>query len=121
MFINTLIAPKFLQSMLILLAVAAVAVADIFLKKATAHGNLFSAIRSPWMYLAIGLYLFQILFFTLAFAGGLKLSMMGAMQTALYGVIVLAAGAFLYKENLSPVQVAGIVMAFAGVVLINWR
>jgi len=118
---NIFIAPKFFQGAVILLSVVAVAVADVFLKKATSHGNLFVALRSPWMFIAIALYLLQITLFTIAFVAGWKLSFIGAMQTALYGVIVMVAGIFLYKESFSNVQMVGVVMAFGGVVLINWR
>jgi drug/metabolite transporter (DMT)-like permease len=100
--------------------VLAVAVADILLKKAASHGSLSRALLSPWMAVAIGLYLFQIGFFTYAFMAGWKLSVIGALQTALYALVVLVAGVLLYRESLSPVQVAGILLAIGGVVLINW-
>jgi drug/metabolite transporter (DMT)-like permease len=32
----------------------------------------------------------------------------------------LAAGVLVYRESLSPLQVAGILLAIGGVVLINW-
>jgi len=111
--------PKLAQGTIIILAVIAVAVADILLKKAAAQGSIFQAIRSPWMAGAIGLYLFQIGFFTYAFIAGWKLSIIGALQTALYALIVLAAGVLVYRETLSPIQVAGILLALGGVVLIN--
>ena len=44
----------------------------------------------------------------------------GALQTALYALIVLAAGVLLYHESLTRLQVIGILLAFGGVVLINW-
>ena len=61
---------KLAQGLLILLAVIAVAVADVFLKKATHHGNLGMALSSPWLFTAIGLYLLQIVIFTIAFVSG---------------------------------------------------
>jgi drug/metabolite transporter (DMT)-like permease len=67
------------------------------------------------------LYLLQIGFFTYAFVSGWPLSHIGALQTALYALIVLAAGILLYRETVAPIQVAGIVLAVIGVVLINWR
>lgn len=98
----------------------AVAVADVMLKRATAPGNLSAALRSPWLFIAVGLYLFQIGFFTIAFIAGWKLSIIGALQTALYAMIVLTAGVFLYHEDLTRLQVFGIFTAFSGVVMINW-
>ena len=109
------------QWLLVGLAVVAVAVADVFLKKATTPNDLGMALRSPWFWGAVGLYLLQIGFFTYAFVSGWKLSVLGALQTALYAVIVLVAGVVLYRETLTPVQFMGIVLALGGVALINWR
>ena len=120
MITNHLIVPKLAQGMVIVLAVIAVAVADVLLKRAAANGSVLVALRSPWMITAIGLYLLQISLFTIAFIGGWKLSIIGALQTALYALIVLAAGVVLYHEHLSRTQVIGILLAFGGVVLINW-
>ena len=41
-----LLLPKLIQGAVILLAVMAVAVADVMLKRASAHGNLLTALRS---------------------------------------------------------------------------
>jgi drug/metabolite transporter (DMT)-like permease len=112
---------NFVQGAVVILAVIAVGVADVMLKKAASHGNLLAALHSPWLFIAVGLYLFQIGFFTVAFIAGWKLSIIGALQTALYAMIVLMAGVFLYNEDLTRLQVLGILMAFSGVVMINWR
>jgi drug/metabolite transporter (DMT)-like permease len=63
------------------------------------------------------------LFFPAAdsFIAGWKLSMIGALQTAFYALIVLTAGVLLYHESLTRLQVLGVLLAFGGVVLINWR
>jgi drug/metabolite transporter (DMT)-like permease len=113
--------PKTFQVAAILLAVAAVALADVLLKKATAQGNLEAALRSPWLWGALGLYLVQIGLFTLAFLAGWKLSLLGGLQTALYALIVLGAGVLLYHEDLTRTQATGLALALAGVLLINWQ
>lgn len=118
--LNEVFIPKFAQGAVLLFAVSAVAVADVFLKKAASQVDLRSAIGSPWLYCAIGLYLVQIGLFTLAFQAGWKLSVIGALQTALYALIVLAAGVLMYQESLTRLQVFGIFLAVSGVVLINW-
>lgn len=107
--------------LLIGLAVVAVAIADVLLKKATAQNDLSAAVRSPWFGGAIGLYLLQVAFFTYAFVSGWKLSVLGALQTALYAVIVLVAGIVIYRETLTPAQWIGVLLALGGVALINWR
>jgi multidrug transporter EmrE-like cation transporter len=112
---------KLAQWSIVGLAVVAVAVADIFLKKATLHNDLGAALRSPWLWGAVALYLLQISFFTFAFVSGWKLSALGALQTALYAVVVLVAGVVLYRETLTPAQVLGVALALGGVTLINWR
>jgi drug/metabolite transporter (DMT)-like permease len=117
---QNILLPKLTQGTVIILAVIAVAIADVLLKKAAGQGNLKAALSSPWLLCAIGLYLFQIGFFIIAFHAGWKLSIIGALQTALYAVIVLAAGVLLYHESLTRLQVVGILLAFGGVVLINW-
>jgi drug/metabolite transporter (DMT)-like permease len=108
------------QTVNILLAAVACAMADILLKKATLHGNLADALRSPWLLIAIGLYLLQVYFFVVAFIAGSKLSIMGTLLTALYAVIVLFAGILFYEESLTHSQMVGILLAIGGVVLISW-
>ena len=118
--VHHLVLPKLTQVPLILLAVIAVAIADVLLKRAASQGNLKAVLSSPWLLCAVGLYLFQIAFFIIAFHTGWKLSTIGALQTALYGLIVLAAGVLLYHESLTRLQVLGNLLAIGGVVLINW-
>ncbi len=113
-------APKLLQWAGIGVAVIAVAVADVLLKKATVHGSLNAALRSPWLWGAVGLYLLQIGVFVYAFFAGWKLSILGVLQTVLYGVIVVGASLLLYRETLAPLQLIGLALALGGAVLINW-
>jgi drug/metabolite transporter (DMT)-like permease len=120
MFTNNPFIPKLIQGILVILAVIAVALADVMLKRATLRGNLLTALSSPWLFMALCLYLFQIGFFTVAFIAGWKLSIIGALQTALYAMIVLIAGVFLYHEDLTRLQIFGVAMAFGGAVMINW-
>lgn len=121
MFTDNPFVPKLAQGTVILLAIIAVAVADVLLKKAASQGSLGDALSSPWLFMAVGLYLLQVGLFTIAFIAGWKLSIIGALQTAIYALIVLAAGVVLYHEELTRQQVIGISLAFGGVVLINWR
>jgi drug/metabolite transporter (DMT)-like permease len=111
---------SFIQTTLLVLAVSAVAIADIFLKKTQIEGSLLKAITSPWMLCAIVLYLFQIFFFTYLFASGAKLINIGIMQTVLYAVIILVAGIYFFEETLSSMQIAGVILALLGVLLLNF-
>ncbi len=110
---------KLVQITLMVLAVIAVAVADVFLKKAALAGGFTRAMASPWMAAAMGLYLYQIVFFTYAFLAGWQLTVIGSMQTGLYALIVLGAGLLYFEESLSIEQGIGIAMAFTGVVLMG--
>jgi len=110
---------KLLHLALLILAVIAVGVGDVFLKKAALAGGYMQALTSPWMLAALALYLYQIAFFTYVFLHGWQLCVIGNLQTVLYTVIILAAGVFHFKESLSLSQGIGIAMAFAGVVLMN--
>jgi len=121
MITSNLATSKLTQFVLIGAAVVAVAVADVLLKKATVNGSVEHALRSPWLWGAVGLYLLQIGFFTRAFVAGWPLSHIGVLQTALYASIVLVAAVVLYRETVTPTQVVGLVLAIGGVVLINWR
>jgi uncharacterized membrane protein len=53
---------KLIHIILMILAVIAVAVGDVFLKKAALTGGFTRAMTSPWMAAAIVLYLYQIIF-----------------------------------------------------------
>jgi multidrug transporter EmrE-like cation transporter len=118
---SNLATSRLTQFTLIGAAVVAVAIADVLLKKATVQGSFEHAVRNPWLWGAVALYLLQIGFFTYAFVSGWQLSHVGALQTALYAVIMLAAGVLLYRETLMPIQIIGMLLAVVGVVLINWH
>ncbi len=106
------------HTLLVIVAVSSVAVADIFLKKTQALGSMERALSSPWLVAAVALYLFQIIFFTYLFISGARLTHVGILQTVFYALIVLFAGVFLFGETLTPVQTAGVVLALLGVILL---
>ena len=103
-----------------LVAVSAVAVADILLKKAAVgEAGLVGALKSPWVLGAVLLYLLQIFLFLLAFESHAKLSWVGVMQTGIYACITLGAGFLYFGESLTAVQTVGVVCTIIGVVLLN--
>lgn len=108
-----------IQTLLLILAVSAVAIADILLKKTQSLGSISRAILSPWMLGAIILYLFQILFFTYLFISGAKLIHVGVMQIVFYSIIVLIAGIFIFGESLTALQGIGILLSLTGIILLN--
>ena len=110
-----------LQNFLIILAVMAVAIADVFIKRAAQTSSYAQALLSPWMLGALGLYLFQIAFFLYVFVSGGKLITVGNLQTIFYALTILVAGLLWFKESLTWVQGVGIAFALVGVFLINSR
>jgi drug/metabolite transporter (DMT)-like permease len=108
-----------LHIVLIVLSVVAVAVGDIFLKKASLAGDLSRAFGSQWMAFAVVLNLYQIVFLTYVFVAGWRLSIVGMLQAVLYGLIILGAGVLYFKETLTMMQSLGMGLAFAGVILMN--
>jgi drug/metabolite transporter (DMT)-like permease len=104
---------------LLLIAVAAVAVADVCLKRAALPGSLTLALRSPWTLAAAALYLLQVVLFVIVFVNGWKLSVVGLAQTALYAIVTLGAGVLLFGEVLSLKQTLGLGLAAAGVLLLS--
>ena len=110
---------KFYQILAVLFAAISVAVADALVKKASASGNFWSALKHPLMLIVVLLYLVQIALFTYAFVHNWKLDVLGITQVVFYTVTVLVFGYLLFKETLSPVQMLGVGLALVGVVLMN--
>ena len=121
MLTENLTTSKLEQFALIGAAVLAVAIGDVLLKKAAVQGSLEHTLRSPWLWGAVALYLLQVALFAVVFIAGWKLSHVGVLQAVLYTVVVLVAGIVFYRETVTPVQVIGMLLAVAGVVLINWQ
>ncbi len=107
------------QTFFFLTAVVAIALADIFLKKAALAPTLGLAFRTPWMAAAILLYVYQIIFLTYFFIAGWNLSTISSLQTVVYILVVVVAGLVVFKESLTAMQLLGIILASAGAVLIT--
>lgn len=107
--------------MLIILGVAAVAIADVFIKKVTSGtDNFWVAAKNPLMLAVIGLYLVQIIIFSYVFIRKAELSSVGIIQTALYALIVIGSGVLFFKEDITMQKGIGMTLAILGVLLINW-
>ncbi len=110
---------RILYLAILLLAASAVAVADVFLRKASTLGSMSAVIRSPLVFGAILFYLFQIAAFAYLFIKGEQLTIVAVVQTALYALITIGAGIFVFRENITLLQLVGIILALSGVVLVN--
>ncbi len=109
----------FIKYAAVIIAVISVALADACIKRATADGSFTKALHSPFMAVALLLYLVQIAFFTYVFAAGWRLSIVGSLQTVFYVLTIVAVGALAYHEVLRPLQWVGIAMALLAVFFIG--
>jgi drug/metabolite transporter (DMT)-like permease len=108
-----------MYAMLLILASAAVAVADVFLKKASTFPNFSAVLKNPWMVSAILLYIFQIIIFVYLFFIGEKLIDVGIVQIILYASIIVISSMLFFHEPLTLVKIIGIILGITGIILIN--
>jgi drug/metabolite transporter (DMT)-like permease len=108
---------------LILLAVSAVliAVGDAFLKKAGVAGSFHGALRSPWFYGALWLYLLQILTVVYIFFRNVPLGVVGTGLTFVYAVVMVFIGYYFFEEKFTLMQLSGAILGIAGVVLMTYK
>lgn len=111
---------KLFQIIVIIVAGASVAVGDIFIKKAAIQpDNLIKNFLSPYMFLAVILYLLQIVLFYYMFIKKWELGIVGLMQMVAYAIIVITAGIIFFQEKISMLQMIGMCFAFVGAILMN--
>jgi len=97
-----------------------VAVADVFLKKASNSVNFFDVFKNPLMIGAILLYIFQIFIFSYLFYIGIKLINVGIVQIIFYTLIIAVTSILFFHETLTLIKVVGIVLGVVGIILINF-
>jgi drug/metabolite transporter (DMT)-like permease len=101
-------------------SVISVAIADVFLKRASVGALVFKDIlKSPWFFAAVILYLVQIFAFCYLFLSGDKLSLVGLTQIILYALVIIVSSVAFFHESISLVQGIGIGLAIIGIILIN--
>jgi uncharacterized membrane protein len=59
--------------------------------------------------------------FLLAYRAGWNISLASLVANTTVALLLIPAGLLLFKEQLSPVNIVGIVLAIAGLVLVNWK
>ncbi|MDB5264577.1 MAG: hypothetical protein JWN64_148 [Parcubacteria group bacterium] len=111
----------YLQLILIVLSGLIIAVADTIIKKSSAGISLVQALTNPWMLLAYLFYAVQIVFTVIVFMHHKELGIYANSFIVVYSLATIVLGIFIFKEYLSLLQVAGIVLALIGVVLMNSR
>jgi drug/metabolite transporter (DMT)-like permease len=111
---------KLAQIGIIIVAVIAVAVADVLTKKVAFNVSSFgAALRNPLMLAVVALYLVQIALFLYVFVKKAELGTVGIIQTTLFAIIVLGSGLLFFGETMTLTKAIGILLAVVGVVLIG--
>ena len=112
---------KLLETGLVIIAVIAISVADVLIKKIFApRTGFWTDIQNPWMFGVIALYIVQIIIFAFVFDKKAELGVVGVIQTALYAVIVVGSGILFFNERVSWPQGIGMGLAIAGVILLHF-
>jgi len=109
-----------LQVVVIMLAALSVAIADILIKQVgVVSGRISDALRHPLMAAALVLYATQIVLFAYVFVRRWELGMVALLQMAFYAAACILVGRFLFGERVTGVQAVGMLLTFAGAVLMN--
>jgi multidrug transporter EmrE-like cation transporter len=111
---------KLLETGLIILAVSAVAAADVLIKKVfSPRTGFWTDLQNPWMIGVAALYIAQILIFAYVFDRKADLGIVGVIQTALYAVIVVGSGIMFFNEKVTLTQGIGMGLAILGVIFLH--
>ena len=110
---------KLHQIIYLVVASITVGIADSLLKKVSQGGSFAGAIKNPWFFVSLVLYLCQILIFVYLFVKKWELGVVGIIQNILYAIVVVAVGWLFFKEKLSGLQITGAVLALIGIALIQ--
>lgn len=78
--------------------------------------------RVNWASIGVGAAIVGLeLGFLLAYRLGWNISLAGLVSNVAVGAVLLPVGLLLFRERLTAVQVVGIVVCAAGLILVNWR
>ncbi|MFO0704920.1 MAG: hypothetical protein U0517_03075 [Candidatus Andersenbacteria bacterium] len=111
---------KLTMLLFIVVAVTAVAVADVLTKKVSVGTDSYAqAIRNPLMLIVVALYILQILIFLYVFVKKAELGTVGIVQTALFALIVLGSGILFFNERFTLLKAIGVGLAIVGVALLS--
>jgi drug/metabolite transporter (DMT)-like permease len=96
-----------------------IAGADALIKKVSTQGNFYTALMDPWMIVILSAYIIQILIVIYVFINQGELAIYANIFIVFYSILMVLAGVFLFKEELTLLQYVGIVLALSGAVLLN--
>ena len=110
---------NFTQILAVVGAGVAVGLSDAIIKKIAVAENFWLAFKNPWMIIVALFYFLQIALFIYAFTHHWKLGIAGNLQMIFYSITMVLIGFFLFKENLSLIQMVGIGLSIVAIFLIN--
>ena len=109
----------FLGIAVMFLSAFLIAIADALIKKTSISGSFYSAIFNPWMVLILVLYFIQILLALYVFMNKGELAVYGNIFIVFYSILMVLFGVFFFGEQLSTLQILGIVLGLTGALLLN--
>ena len=96
-----------------------IAMADSLIKKISLGSTLSAVATNPWMILICVLYFVQIMIAAYVFINRGELAVYANLFIIFYSILMVLSGVLLFRESLSLLQIAGIVLALLGAVLLN--
>ena len=101
--------------------VLAVIVTVVLLPFFPLQGGLVASLRQlNWSAAALALAVVGLeLGFLLAYRAGWNISLAGFLSNATVGVILIPVGLLLFRERINPINVLGVVVCIAGLIMIN--
>lgn len=111
---------KIIQIGFIIIAAASVAAADILIKKSAFQTqSLSTALKNPLMIIAATLYLLQIVLMSYIFVKKWDLGIVGIMQMAVFGTIIIIFGIAFFQEKITLLHGIGMALALIGAIFMN--
>lgn len=111
---------RLLQIGVIMAAGLSVAVADVLIKRVgIVSTRLVDAIRHPLLLAALVLYAIQIFLFAYVFVRRWELGVVALLQMAFYAAACVLVGWLVFGEHVTAIQGVGMVLTFAGAMLMN--
>lgn len=107
-------------AVLILLAAAVlIAAADALIKQSAISGNFLAALRTPWLWAAVVLYLAEILLTVYLFLKHWQLGVAANVFVIFYSLGTVLLGYLFFQERLSLMQASGILLGLIGIFLMT--
>jgi drug/metabolite transporter (DMT)-like permease len=102
---------------ILITAVLAISIADVILQGIYELKSIGDAFLSPWMYLVLFLYFYQIVAFTFLFQKGTLLFAVAVTQSIVYVIVTVLCSKLIYKHKVDALQWVGMVIGVVGIII----